>query len=242
MRKRLLLLLMLLLPTAVSPEGHSLFRPELFGNASAALVEATTPNIDKPASASLFIGVDGRSFFRPYPVRRRASDGAVILSATGGQIERLRTLISYAESRQDGYDAVQYGARIRPSKRPTDMTIGEIYGWIAATPGQPHAIGRYQFIPATLRRVVQHHDMPPETRFTPEVQDRLADVLLAEAGLNAFRAGQISRIAFMNNLAKVWAGFPNATGKSHYDGYAGNKASISWTQFDAEMRSIFPES
>jgi hypothetical protein len=34
------------------------------------------------------------------------------------------------------------------------MTIEQIYAWIKAILGQPHAIGRYQFIPATLRRLV----------------------------------------------------------------------------------------
>ena len=34
------------------------------------------------------------------------------------------------------------------------MTLDEIFAWIAATPGQPHAIGRYQFIPDTLRMLV----------------------------------------------------------------------------------------
>ena len=66
----------------------------------------------------------------------------------------IRNIIGQAESPRVGYDAVQHGAAIKPPKRPTDMTIGEIYDWITATPGQPHAIGRYQFIPDTLRRVV----------------------------------------------------------------------------------------
>ena len=230
-------------PSAAAAETQSLFRAETFtASASAALVQRAAPEADDTRqSASLFIGIDGTSFFRPYPVRRRVSDGAVILSASGSQIARLRALISYAESRRDGYDAVQYGARIRPGRVPTELTLAEIEAWIVATPGQPHAIGRYQFIPATLRRVVNHLALPPDTRFSPDVQDRLADVLLSEAGLNAFRDGQISRIAFMNNLAKVWAGFPNSTGKSHYHGFAGNKASMTWAQFDAEMSSIFPD-
>ncbi|MEL6452578.1 MAG: hypothetical protein AAFQ19_15075, partial [Pseudomonadota bacterium] len=104
---------------------------------------------------------------------------------------------------------------------------------------QPHAIGRYQFIPPTLRRLVRQAGIPPKTRFSPQVQDRLADILLAEAGLHAFLAGDMGRTGFMNNLAKIWAGLPNDTGRSHYHGYAGNKATMTWAHFDDHMARIF---
>jgi muramidase (phage lysozyme) len=160
----------------------------------------------------------------------------------GSDVQRIRALIQEAESRKDGYDAVQHGARIGPPKRPTDMTLAEVFAWIDATPNQPHAIGRYQFIPKTLRRVVAKIGVKLSQRFTPEVQDQLADVLLIEAGLNKFRTGQLDRVAFMNNIAKIWAGLPNSTGKSHYDGYAGNKAVLTWARFDAVMAQIAPNS
>jgi muramidase (phage lysozyme) len=86
---------------------------------------------------------------------------------------------------------------------------------------------------ATKLGVKRHHV------FSPRLQDQLSDVLLAEAGLHDFNSGQMTRHAFMNNLAKIWAGLPNSSGKSHYHGFAGNKASISWTHFDAEMARIF---
>jgi len=120
------------------------------------------------------------------------------------------------------------------------MTLDEIFAWIKATPGQPHAIGRYQFIPTTLRRVVMRTGIKMSAQFTPAVQDQLADVLLAEAGLHKFRRGDLGRKAFMNNLAKIWAGLPNSTGKSHYDGYAGNKAAVSWARFEAVIAQIEP--
>lgn len=162
------------------------------------------------------------------------------LAPNASQIDQLRYLIQTAESRRDGYDAVQHGAKVKPGKRPTRMTIGEIYKWIDDTPKQPHAIGRYQFIPKTLRRLVKQLRLPPNTRFTPQVQDRLANILLTEAGLNQLQAGRISRKAFMKNLAKIWAGFPLPNGRSYYHGYAGNKASMSWASFNREMTRIFP--
>lgn len=185
---------------------------------------------------SLFAGqADGGMFARA--VAPPAVTSAVL---RGSGVQGLRLLISQAESRRDGYDAVQHGAKIKPGKRPTQMTLGEIYTWIKDTPGQPHAIGKYQFIPPTLRRVTAVAGVREGDRFTPALQDRLADVLLRDAGIVAFRAGTLSRHAFMNNLAKIWAGLPNSSGKSHYHGYAGNKAAMTWARFDAEMARIFP--
>ena len=146
--------------------------------------------------------------------------------------DALRDLIARAEAGAKGYDAVNYGARVKTPKPPTAMTLGEIYTWIDATPRQPHAIGRYQFIPKTLKRLARMLGAGPDVRFDAHLQDRLADLLLLEAGLTAFEAGTLTRKDFMHNLAKIWAGLPTATGKSHYDGYAGNKATMSWATFD----------
>ncbi|WP_299043906.1 hypothetical protein [uncultured Tateyamaria sp.] len=202
---------------------------------AAPLFETRQPMI-RHTGASLFAGRSMTGLFAPpdpteveklrnYPV--------------GGRVARLRTLIAQAEAGAKGYDAVQYGATIKPDAAPTQMTIQQIYDWIDETPGQPHAIGRYQFIPPTLRRLVRQAGLDPRQRFSPEVQDRLADILLADAGLESFLSGNMPRDAFMNNLAKIWAGLPNDTGKSHYHGYAGNKATMTWAHFDAQMVRIF---
>lgn len=158
-----------------------------------------------------------------------------------GRIARLRSLIAQAEAGAKGYDAVQYGATIKTPKPPTQMTIRDIYEWIDDTPGQPHAIGRYQFIPPTLRRLVRQAGIDPRARFSPQVQDALADILLADAGLDPFLAGDMDRVQFMNNLAKIWAGLPTDSGKSYYHGYAGNKATMTWAHFDAQMVRIFAQ-
>jgi muramidase (phage lysozyme) len=160
----------------------------------------------------------------------------------GSDVQMIRALIQEAESRKDGYDAVQHGARIAPPKPPTQMTLAEVFAWIDATPNQPHAIGRYQFIPKTLSRVVVVTGVKLSQRFSSTIQDQLADVLLIEAGLHKFRTGQLGRQAFMDNMAKIWAGLPNSKGKSHYAGYAGNKASVTWARFDAVMAQISPKS
>lgn len=193
---------------------------------------------------SLFVGRASGGLFAPLPPRDRGPAGGMAeahgpLSDHDPQAAMIRDLIAQAEAGRDGYDAVQYGARRRPGLPPTQMTLGDVFAWIEATPGQPHAIGRYQFIPSTLARLVTLLDAGPDESFSPQMQDRLADILLREAGLAAFRSGEMTRHDFMNNLAKIWAGLPNSSGRSHYHGYAGNAATMTWAHFDGEMARIF---
>lgn len=220
----------------VAAETGSLYRPT---GPSAPVVVRRAGVVDAVASPSLFVGARTDGLFAPLP--DAAIDAPPGLSGTT-QTAQLLSLIARAEAGSAGYDAVQYGARIRPTKPPTQMTLGEIYRWIADTPGQPHAIGRYQFIPSTLREVAATAGIGPEHRFSPAVQDRLAHVLLDRAGLNAFETGQMSRRTFMRNLARIWAGLPLPSGKSYYEGYAGNSATMSWAAFETGMGQIWPAS
>ncbi|TCO72473.1 hypothetical protein [Rhodovulum euryhalinum] len=248
------LALLLIAAIGALPRGGAAQAVSLLGDgglfaARGALVAVRNPDPSTGGGASLFAGREGASLFAPLPPRAEplpapgAAQRPVALPLTGARgffAERIRDLIAKAEAGPKGYDAVQHGARIGPPRRPTDMTIGDIYAWIKATPGQPHAIGRYQFIPSTLRRLVAELGLDERTRFSPAVQDRLADVLLEDAGLSDLLAGAIDRRAFMNNLARIWAGFPNSSGKSHYHGLAGNRATMSWAQFETQMGRIFP--
>ncbi|SEV95127.1 hypothetical protein SAMN04488515_0374 [Cognatiyoonia koreensis] len=247
---RVYILLVCFLPTATAT-AESLFDAGTFAGKRGALVSAEpdfTPPEKMANAPSLFIGQTEGGMFAPFPVRAAAfptptdvlaASRAPVQTFGGTPVARLRHLIAQAEAGRAGYDAVQHGASIRPGKRPTDMTIAEIDQWIKDTPGQPHAIGRYQFIPATLRRLVADLGVSPQTRFTPDVQDALADLLLVEAGFHRFQRGEIARADFMHNLAKIWAGLPLPNGESYYHGYAGNKATLTWTYFDGEMARIF---
>jgi hypothetical protein len=188
--------------------------------------------------ASLFVGRDEAGLFAPWPELRAAPLPPEFSNKAARVAFEIRNLIADAEAGPEGYDAVQWGARIRPPAPPTMLTLAQIDQWIRDTPRQPHAIGRYQFIPKTLRWLVQRLDLPPETQFTPAVQDRLADLLLADAGLEAVLTGEIDRRSFKRNLARIWAGFPLPDGQSYYEGFAGNKATMSWRHFAAEVDRI----
>ena len=160
------------------------------------------------------------------------------LKPSSSQTEKLFDLIAFAEAGSKGYDAVHHSANRRP-KPPTAMTLKEIFVWIKATPGQHHAIGRYQFIPSTLAHLVKRGDLKISTRFSPKVQDQLGLMLLEDAGLQKFKKGGISLTRFMNNLARIWAGLPLKNGRSAYAGVAGNRATISRSFYEAEMKKIF---
>ncbi|MBS8224974.1 hypothetical protein [Vannielia litorea] len=208
---------------------------------------AARSGADIGAGPSLFAGLQQGGFFAPLPQRRDMQQDRPTLAPRRGwtteavYADWIRGLIAEAEAGAAGYDAVVLSAKVKPPRRPTELTLAEIYAWIEDTPGQNHAIGRYQFIPVTLRRLVDHLGAPLEVRFSPEVQDALADQLLQEAGLAQLLAGTMPRKTFMNRLAAIWAGLPTSSGKSHYHGHAGNKATMSWGRFEAEMAKFFPE-
>ncbi|MCO4847723.1 MAG: hypothetical protein KC448_07090 [Yoonia sp.] len=230
--------LMWALPVAGLAEMGSLLGGGAFGQGRTPLFQSREAS---GKGASLFAGNVEGGLLAPYPVRIRAvQPPSVMIEPASTAVHRIRNIIGQAESPRAGYDAVQHGAKIKPRKRPTDMTVGEIYDWIAATPGQPHAIGRYQFIPDTLRRVVNKVGAKRSDRFTSGLQDRLADVLLAEAGFPDFVAGDLGQQKFMNNLAAIWAGLPTSSGQSKYRGIAGNRATMTLAYFRSEVAKIHP--
>lgn len=235
-------------PLGLSAQSASLFATAGDAAARKPFVALRAGPIAPASAASLFAGTQGHSLFAPLPDRKtdrkpdRAAPGGPAFGplATSTVADQIRHIIAEAESGRAGYDAVNVGAQVKPPRLPTQMTVQEVYDWIAATPGQPHAIGRYQFIPDTLRRLVSHLNVDPQTRFSPALQDRLANQLLIEAGLLAMQRGEITRRSFMYRLAKIWAGLPLPSGASYYQGYAGNKATMTWARFDGAMTQIFP--
>ena len=181
---------------------------------------------------------DGAEIDR-FPAAGRAAPVATVnLPSTGSALDRLLALITVAEAPR-GYDSIHYSAKRLPKLNPTEMTLAQIDAWTRATPGQHHAIGGFQIIPDTLRRVTKALGLPPSTRFDVATQKRMGRYLAAEAGYSQFMAGKLSRAKFMDNLARVWAGFPLASGRSAYHGYAGNKATMTRAQFEVAMQDIF---
>ena len=202
---------------------------------------------DKPAAGSggwgSSVGHAGKwvaldEFERSVPGKTPPNERAFRLPA-GPEIEQLYALIAFAEAPALGYDAIHLSARKRTPRKPTQMTLSEIHAWIDATPGQHHAIGRFQIVPSTLARLQSRLGLPGSVRFSRATQNRMASLLVADAGYANFRAGRLSLHGFMDNLARIWAGLPLASGKSAYHGYAGNRATITRAFYAEQMERIF---
>ncbi len=151
----------------------------------------------------------------------------VLSRSSSVEFGALLDVIGKAEAGAAGYDAVVLSAKVKPPAKPTRMTLAQIQTWVQASPKQNHAIGRYQFIPSTFNRLVRKLGLNTSSRFSKQVQDRMAIELIFEAGFKRYKSGKDSADIYLDNLAKIWAGLPLKNGKSHYQGYAGNKATVS---------------
>lgn len=113
--------------------------------------------------------------------------------------------------------------------KATGMTVGEVIAEQKARikgGAKSVAVGGYQFINETLERMVKKTGISSNAMFTQEVQDQLADAQLEELGLSDYKAGKITKSAFINKLSGVWAALPNTSGKGTHDGDGLNKANI----------------
>ena len=138
-----------------------------------------------------------------------------------------------------GYNTV-YGNNQSSLPVPvTKMTLAQIQA------AQPHwskrfgssATGRYQFMQATLRDLIEELGLSRTQVLDGDLQDRLAYHLLKRRGYEAFMAGTISRTEFGRRLAQEWASLPvlantkggsrNVTrGQSFYAGDGLNKSLV----------------
>lgn len=124
---------------------------------------------------------------------------------------------------KSGYDVPYgYGAYAMPEKPLTEMFITEVQEFqkkqIRATEGKvpgttqgTGAVGKPQFTQTTLARLVTKAGIDPSTtKFTPEVQENLKQILINEA---VAQGGDVA-----NNLAGIWASLPTDKGIGAYTG------------------------
>ena len=168
------------------------------------------------------------------------------------QIKSLLDFIGNVESAK-GYN-YEYG------NKPIDlsnMTIQEVLDHQEKRRKEGEAssaVGRYQFIYKTLKDLVKTEngeeknpkDLPLNAKFTPEVQDKAATILLKRRGLDKYLSGEMSPEQFSIEIAKEWASMPLVAdmsvvrktkqgdkiqvdlkkGQSFYSGVAGNKSLV----------------
>jgi muramidase (phage lysozyme) len=104
-----------------------------------------------------------------------------------------------------------------------------------------YAVGRYQFIPVTLRFAVAHSDVDKLDMFTPDVQDRLMAALIVykRPAVGAYLRGEHDLEGWaLNELAKEWASIEYRNGRGFYDHVGGNRAHITRSEVSAVLQTI----
>lgn len=128
-----------------------------------------------------------------------------------------------------GYDTPSDFTLIAPPRQLTDMTLDEIDVWQAAnqTAGaESTSAGGYQIIRDTMLNLRERMGLTGAEKFDTELQDRMAGVLLEDAGLSRFQNGTMSAEDFADNIAGIWASLPLADGRSVYAGDGLNAAQV----------------
>jgi len=145
----------------------------------------------------------------------------------------LEPLLALIRSGEGSYESVNRGrAGDTPGgwKGLTAMTVAQVMQ--AQADGHVFAVGAYQFIPSTLKIAVDVAKIPGSAAFSPEVQDRLAEVLILggkRPNLRDYLIGATGNLeAAQLDLAREWAAIPGPNGRGVYDGdRAGNRAGLS---------------
>ena len=104
-----------------------------------------------------------------------------------------------------------------------------------------YAVGRYQFIPKTLRFAVKMSDVDELDMFTPETQDKLMVALIVykRPAVGAYLRGAHDNLNWaLNEMAKEWASIEYRNGRGFYDHIGGNRAHISRQELAAVLRQI----
>lgn len=153
-------------------------------------------------------------------------------------------LIRRFEAGKKGYDSVWNGSRHPLPQKPSEMTVCQVRDWqLAARKVQKStAIGMYQIVGGTYRRVIEQMQLPCDLKFDAKTQDRIGLALLYGRGWAEFKAGTMNVEDFAYELAGEWAAFPAPYGEhkgmSRHRGVAGNKHLIALPEYLAYLQEI----
>jgi len=149
------------------------------------------------------------------------------LTASNVPVGPLLGLIGHTEgtARGDGYnETLGYGAYTGGDVNLVGMTLGEIDKLQTQMLRHPNnkwnssAVGFYQIIRTTMRKLNTKMGLTDDMLFSPELQDQMAMQLLEGRGLSKWQAGKMSDEQFMAGLSAEWASLPKADGKGTYRG------------------------
>jgi muramidase (phage lysozyme) len=126
-----------------------------------------------------------------------------------------------------------------------DMTIKEVMEAQKARQedGKKTPAGKYQILDDTLEWLVKYSKYKGrfdlDDKFNKDTQDQLAYALLEHRGLNEFLLGEPGGFDNLKKgLATEWAGIPDETGKSRWQGVGVNRANATLSELDEALLAV----
>ena len=158
------------------------------------------------------------SDYKETGTKLRGQTGQLLDAIGAAEGATYNTLYGYAERPGGDFAGVDI----------TNMSLNEIQSLqkdMVKANGISSAIGKYQFIQATLKEAIKGLGLKGDEKFTPELQDKLALWLLRNrTSFDKWATGEVDAAKFQNELASQWASVPNTSGKSAYAGDGVNNA------------------
>ena len=119
-----------------------------------------------------------------------------------------------------------------------NYTVGQV---IEMQRRRLYAVGRYQFIPTTLRFAVKMSSVDELDMFTPATQDKLmaALIMYKRPAVGAFLRGDHDLEGWaLDEMAREWASVEYRRGRGFYDHIGGNRAHILRSEMLATLRKV----
>jgi muramidase (phage lysozyme) len=138
------------------------------------------------------------------------------------QMQNIRNLIQRAEitpGAENPYD-IQQGEGKKAAVELTKMTVDQVLALQdqrrkkGLKKGESTAVGAYQIVQGTLKEKIAQLKIQGDEMFDKDLQDRLADSLIKQAGYDEYAANPTpdAKKAFVNRLSGLWAGIPKDAG------------------------------
>ncbi|MFK0277425.1 hypothetical protein ACIQUG_27365 [Ensifer sp. NPDC090286] len=151
--------------------------------------------------------------------------------------------LSEGTDKKRGYnETLAYGAYTDGDRNLVAMTLDQIDQLQTRMLQHPKnylnssALGRYQVVRTTLRKLKASLKLSGATLFDKALQDRLGVELMRGRGIDIWLAGDMSEDALINALAKEWASLPTTAGIGHYDGQRASVSVVRVRQVLADIR------
>lgn len=150
-----------------------------------------------------------------------------------------------------GYDTVYGNNQGKLPKPLTSMSLDEVIVAQASWSKRfgSSAAGRYQFMRATLKRLIPAMGLNEGQKMTPDLQDSMGYQLLKDRGYLDYVSGAMSLRAFALALSKEWASLPVLVamqgakgrvtrGQSYYAGDKLNKSLVKPSDLEAVLSQV----